>query len=650
LNWVSKKALVLGIALLFAGLASPCFAQEPEAGSDAEQEAPSQAPAPDQSPDQPIKAEANWAGAGPGGMNFESSAPASSALNTSQKISLDLKGVDIVDVLKLLSQKGNLNFVAGRNVSGRVTIFAKDVDIWQAFEQIVQANDLAYEVRDNLINVMTARDYELIYGQRFSEPTKDIIFTLHYGKVAQVSTVLNQIKSAVGRVVADEGSNTLVLTDIPTRLGQMQRIIKELDRPTDTRVYALNYSEAEKLQEKMTELLSPIGVFNFDARSNKVLITDLPENLAKTDELIKAFDVPDGQVLIEAKIVKVELSDDDSFGIDWQRVFAGIDVETRSNYRVLGDVLGAGTATGTALRLLSSRDDARIVLEALKSVGKTETLSNPRIMVSSNQEARILVGTKEASVTTTTTVPSTGTVVSSPQIQYVDVGTKLYVTPNVKRDGRVQLKIRPEVSTATIEEFDTNRIPIVTTTEAETNVLVKSGVTLILGGLIDNQYTNNSSKLPIIGDIPVIGLPFRNLTKTVSRTELVVFLTPQIILADGTPFEVAPNDGRPAAMLDDPLPAVYRREVRRYLQELFVDQFQRAQLSRGSVLVSFILDNAGELIRVDEVKSPEGEPFERAAKAALMLARKFPPFPDDALADQVRFRLSVEYAPLSTQK
>jgi TonB family protein len=269
-------------------------------------------------------------------------------------------------------------------------------------------------------------------------------------------------------------------------------------------------------------------------------------------------------------------------------------------------------------------------------------------MVSNNQEAKILVGTKEAVVTTTTTVPSTGTVVSSPQIQYVDVGTKLYVTPNVKRDGRVQLKIRPEVSTATIEEFADNRIPIVTTTEAETNVLVKSGVTLILGGLIDSSEARNESRLPVIGQIPLVGLPFRSLTKTLDRTELVVFLTPQIILADGTPFENASE--QLAASIDNPLPANYQQLVRTHLQELFVEQFRRSSLKRGSVTVSFVLDQQGKLVKVDDVTSPQGESFENAAKKALLLAKGFPAFPDHTPASQVRFRLAVEYEPPGVKK
>ena len=175
--------------------------------------------------------------AGPAGMAQDSAAPRSGPA-TGHTISLDLKGVDILDVLKLLSQRSGLNFVAGRNVTGRVTIFAKDVDVWEAFERIVDANDLAYERQGNLINVMTARDYELLYGEKFRDHTQSQAVVLKYGKANQLGTVMGQLKSNVGRVVVDEASNTLILTDVPTRVEEMRALLTQLDRPTETRIYS----------------------------------------------------------------------------------------------------------------------------------------------------------------------------------------------------------------------------------------------------------------------------------------------------------------------------------------------------------------------------------------------------------------------------
>ncbi len=582
-----------------------------------------------------------------------------------QRISLDLKGVDILDVLKLLSQKSGLNFVAGRNVSGRVTIFVSDVDVWDAFELIIGANDLAYERRGTIITVMMARDYELIYGEKFQERTKSLVIPLRHGKVVQVATVLNQIKTSVGRVVADESTNTLVLTDVPSKLAQMQEILKQLDRPTETRMYSLNYAEAEKLKEKVQELLSPVGTFTFDARTNRAIVSDLREVLQRTDQMVQAFDAPEGEVLIEAKIVNVKLTNELDLGIDWQKVFSGIDTTVRNNFdSVSGDVLAStGAATGAALRLVgSSNTDSRVIIEALKKITTTDTLSNPRIMVSNNQEAKILVGRKEAFITVTSTVPATGSTVNASQVQFVDVGTKLFVTPNVKRDGHIQLKIRPEVSSTadTVTTTDGNRIPIVQTTEAETNVLVKSGTTVIIGGLIETSKKGTDNRMPGLGDIPFLGLPFRGTTRTNDKSELVVFLTPQIIMPDGSPYSWSAEEGAssgspyavtlpdpsiPSVMLRDPVPAGYRQTVRRRLQDALSSQFRSAGLSKGSVVVSFVLNRAGQLVGAHDISSSQGEPFRTAAEQALASAQPFPPFPAGADADEVRFKLAVDYAP-----
>lgn len=576
-----------------------------------------------------------------------------------QQISLDLKGVDILDVLKLLSQKTGLNFVAGRNVSGRVTIFVKDVGVWDAFEEIISANELAYERKGDIVTVMLARDYELLYGQKFQERNRNVIKPLRYAKAIQVAAVLNQVKSSIGRVVADEATNTLILNDVPTRLQEMEEVLKQLDRPTHTRIYGLNYADAEKLREKIQELLSPVGTFTFDARTNKVIISDLIEVLQKTDQLVRAFDVPDGEVLIEARIVKVELTDQMDLGIDWQRVFSGIDLAVRNNFDVIsGNVVTTGTetsVTGAALKLVGATSQAQVIIEALKKLTKVETLSNPRIMVANEQEAKILVGTKEAVVTVTTTVPATGSTVTAPQIEFVDVGTKLYVTPKVKRDGRIQIKVRPEVSTAKIETFLTNRIPIVTSTEAETTVLVKSGVTLIIGGLIDVKNERTDTRVPFLGNIPIVGLPFRGSTDVKKKTELVVFLTPQIVMPDGSPFVEpatetetdlpAPAASLPEMILRDPVPAAYRSLIRERLQAQLASQFLAAALEGGSVVVSFVVSHDGRLVGEPEITSPQGEPFVAAARDALAKAQPLPPFPEGSEATEVRFRLAAEYAP-----
>ncbi|MBI2885555.1 MAG: type II secretion system protein GspD [Candidatus Omnitrophica bacterium] len=569
-----------------------------------------------------------------------------------QRFSLDLKGVDILDVLKLLSQKSGLSFVAGHNVTGRVTVFAKDVGVWEAFERIVEANELAYERTGDVISVMTAREYELLYGQPFQQRRRNIVIPLRYAKAEQVATVLNQLKSAVGQVVVDEPSNTVILTDGPLRLAEMERLVQWLDRPTETRVYPLDYADAEKLKEKTQEFLTPgVGLFTFDARTNTAIVTDVPEAVARIDQVIRAFDERDAQVLIEAKIIKVELTDEESLGIDWQRVFDGVNLQTRGNFRALSDIIG-GSATGVALKFLSDNGQTQVIMEALKKFGKVDTVSNPRITVSDKQEARILVGTKEAVVTVTTTVPATGATVNAPQVQFVDVGTKLFVTPSIKRDGHVQLKVRPEVSTAKVETFQANRIPIVTTTEAETNVLVKSGATVVIGGLIDTKTERAQSQVPLLGRVPLLGAAFRSRVDSSRKTELVVFLTPQIVSTAGEPVtqfpdSALPDEPRAAGEREPPVPEAYQALLRALISARLAQALQHAAAGPGLVSLALTIARDGSLTGSPQIVSAQGEAFVQAAREALEALAPFPPFPDAVAADSVRFRLAVEYHPSS---
>jgi len=137
------------------------------------------------------------------------------------RISLDLKGVDIIDVLKMLSSRSGLNIVAGRNVRGRVTLFLKDVDVWDAFEIILAANNLAYEKRADIINVMTERDYEQLYGEKYYNKKDLRVFRLEYAKAVDVSKALNQAKSKIGKIITDEPSNTLIVIDSPKSIAEM---------------------------------------------------------------------------------------------------------------------------------------------------------------------------------------------------------------------------------------------------------------------------------------------------------------------------------------------------------------------------------------------------------------------------------------------
>ncbi len=455
------------------------------------------------------------------------------------RISLDLKGVDIIDVLKMLSARSNLNIIAGKNVRGRVTLFLKDVDIWDAFEIILAANSLAYEKRGDIINVMTERDYEQLYGEKHYDKKELRVYKLEYVKASDVSKALNQTKSKIGKVIVDEGSNTIVLVDSPGAIANMEEMIAEMDIPIETKVFSLNYAKAEDIKTKISEILTKgVGTMQVDERTNKVVITDLSKKMPEISSVIEEMDEKHKEVLIEAKIVEVSLTDEYAYGVDWKAAFRSLsDQGIRINLdNFTGSVWGGTTGGTITLASVASRN-INGVIEALKTVGRTNIISSPRITVLNNEEAKVLVGTKQPYISDTTTVASGDNPITSETITYVDVGVELTVTPTINEEGFVTMRIKPKISSVTDELGTTgarDSIPIVSTSESETTVMVKDGTTIVIAGLIEDRDQIDEEKIPFFGDIPLIGpLLFGNKTKgstsVPEKKELVIFLTPYII-------------------------------------------------------------------------------------------------------------------------
>ena len=445
---------------------------------------------------------------------------------------LELKDMDIADVLKLVAKKTGLNIVAGQNVKGKVTIYLKDVEVREALRIILQSYDLAFEEGDGVIRVMTSREFETLKGHKFGENIKTKIIKLAYANVSDVLLLINQMKSASGKIISNGKSETIVLMDSPDKLAAMEMIVKKMDVPVETEVFEISYAKAKDLETHLTEVLTPnLGKAKTDERSNKIVIRDTPSKIQQIREIIHAFDVKQREVLIEAKILQIVLSDEYKMGIDWEAIVTDYHrLDLVSDFDILGSTEKKGKLSiGTV-----SSDDYSVLLEALDSVGVTNILSSPRITTISNQEAKILVGSTEPYVTSTVTTPATGPTTTAESVNFIEVGVKLYVTPTIHMDDYITMKIKPEVSsvTRTLTTSNNNTIPIVETSQAETMVTVKDQVTIVIGGLIKEEKIDSVKKIPLLGDIPLFGFAFRNESELVRKTELVIFLTPKIITGD----------------------------------------------------------------------------------------------------------------------
>lgn len=445
---------------------------------------------------------------------------------------LDLKNMDILDVLRLIAQKSGMNIVAGKNVTGRVNVYLKDIDSLKALEIIADANGWALAHEGDVIKVMTAAEFESKYGYKFGMDVETRVKKLEFTQAADMLAVLNQVKNTGGKVISDEKTGTLVLMDTPEKLDEMEKIIREMDVSVRSEVFTLSYAKAEDLSAKISEALTPgVGTMRFDARTNTVIVSDSLIRLNKIQQIIDAFDVKDREVLIKAKIIQVTLSDTHKLGIDWAAIVKDSKALTfTSDFDILTETDKKGKVSVGTL----SEDQYTATLEALDTIGNTNILSAPSVTVVNNQEAKILVGSNEPYVTTTTTTPSSGPTTTAESVQFVEVGVKLFVTPTIHRDDFITMKIKPEVSSVTsnLTTSNNNTIPIVETSEAETTVMVKDGVTIVIGGLIKEENIIAKKRVPYLANIPVLGAAFRNNSDEVSNTEIAIFLTPNIITGD----------------------------------------------------------------------------------------------------------------------
>ena len=191
-------------------------------------------------------------------------------------------------------------------------------------------------------------------------------------------------------------------------------------------------------------------------------------------------------------------------------------------------------ATGT----LFGSDNFVAALNALKTVGKVNLLSSPRITAISGEEAKLAVATREAFVTNTV-VQNTTNATTAENVNFIQVGVILKVKPLINEEGYVTMEIEPEVSSVAnfLVTASGNRIPIVRTSNAKTRVMVKDGITIIIGGLIDRNIRKEVSKIPILGSIPILGLPFKKIENEAIDSELVIFLTPRVISGNVTTAE-----------------------------------------------------------------------------------------------------------------
>jgi len=450
-----------------------------------------------------------------------------------QWVSCDLKNADLSDVLKLFSDQTGENIVLGPNVSSaEVTIRLEDVPLEKALNLVLRIHDLDYRRIGNVIVIDSPEHLADIFPapqppEKIPEETTTQVINLEY---ADAQSVVTSINSAFpGAASADTRIQAVIVKGTPDQIREIRSLIANLDVPGPpppppppappppvTQVFKVKYATATEVAGQLGGLV-PGGSIIVDSRLNSLIVTGTEGTLTTVKDFLASVDVPQPQVSLELKVLEVSTNASRNLGVNWN---AAVETTWEEQNTMPGDGqvpldgggIGIHTFTRSAFELNST-------INFLLSSGQSKLLANPRVTTMDGLQANIHIGDRIPLVYYD---PRAGLY----QATYIDVGVVLTITPIVNGDGYITTQVVPEVSSVTnfIQNF-----PQVATRTASTTVRVKDGDTIIIGGLLSDNERVSLSKVPILGDIPIIGALFRNKSTSIDSTEVVFMVTPRVL-------------------------------------------------------------------------------------------------------------------------
>ncbi len=293
---------------------------------------------------------------------------------------------------------------------------------------------------------------------------------------------------------------------------------QDYDLPVSSKIYKLEFADPSRMLDKVNAMLSPKGKANVDTRTNSVVVTEVAPVHDRIAQLVKLLDTPTPQVEIMVRVVDMDATVTRALGIDWtlqgleSRILRA-DVTTNPQPQVAGfGIFNVGTVPSLA--------QVSATINMLEENGKAQTVSAPRVSAIDNERASILGGQRFG----IPTLDISGNTV----IQFYEVGTKLEVIPHINSLEEITMEIHAEVSELDRASALAGR-PIITTSEADSKVLVADGNTVVIGGFIRRKETKSVRGIPILKSIPLLGALFRETSTAVEDRELLIFITPTII-------------------------------------------------------------------------------------------------------------------------
>lgn len=399
----------------------------------------------------------------------------------------------IRDALAMLASLYKKNIVPSPGVDGQLAFRSlKDVTFEEAMDAILGEN-FKYQQEGNLIKVYTKDEFKKIK----EDPERMVyeMFTLYYISAAEVKKLITPMLSTPnGRLE----TTTAAVTDFPTG-------------------------------ESITKVT---GGGDTTAMNDTIIVHDYPESVERIANLLSEIDVRPKQVLIEATVLSVTLTEDTQFGIDWSTL-RGVLTQIPAIPAAAGDITrgasdyfksaGTGQVAKTGgLTVGFAQDNIAAFIRAVEEVSDVTILANPKILAVNKQLGQVYIGKKIGYLSQTTQTQTSTT----QSVEFLDSGTKLSFRPYIGNDGYIRMDIHPKDSSATLKA---NSIPDETAAELVTNIIVKDGQTIVIGGLFRDTVTTGKTQIPLLGDLPIVGVLFRSTADQSKREEVVVLLTPHII-------------------------------------------------------------------------------------------------------------------------
>jgi type IV pilus secretin PilQ/predicted competence protein len=406
-----------------------------------------------------------------------------------QEISLDFKDTLIDDVLMIMAKQADVDIIKSPKVEGTVTATLTDVPLAEALTSILEAHGYAYVTTDNIIRVVPKDEIFEVREKLISR-----VFRITYADVKDVEQALRQFISDQGAISANPGTSNIIVTDTESKVKAINSFIEEIDRITP-------------------------------------------------------------QILVEAKIYDVSSKDNLDLGVEWQAQsitnfgLPEVDQILGNDFGTVGNNLGpkfdtglgGGFASGISqadtsglvrVGVLNSHLNFDAILHAEQDDVRAKLLANPRVLVLDNEQAEIKIVEEIPYQQLTQSTEGSGAVGTT---EFRDVGVELRVTPHLTRDGLIHLKLNPKFSTETgtvniVSGGDTIPQPIVATRETVTTALIRDKETVVIGGLKKQVQLQETSKIPFLGDLPILGGLFKFEGESTINSELVVFITPHVVV------------------------------------------------------------------------------------------------------------------------